>query len=227
MKNLTYLIRKFLLKVKNWDNPNRANFLDVSFDYCLHNNVGNGYFEFGVFKGNTFQYAFNLAQLVNLTQYRFFAFDSFQGFSKPGKSDNLGLINEGDRFCSLEDFKQNISNKGVDLSKVQCIQGWFADTLKGKQSLKNKELIGKTRISIAYFDADLYEPTKLALDFATDFIDDGSIFAFDNWFLFKGHPMRGEQRAFEEWRKKNSQFIVSEFYKFGWHGNSFIISKKL
>ncbi|MCG2718374.1 MAG: methyltransferase, partial [Nanoarchaeota archaeon] len=69
---------------------------------------------------------------------------------------------------------------------------------------------------------DLYESTVLVLDFITEYIQDGTIIIFDDWFSFRGNPNRGEQKAFKEWLKKNPSIKTTEFYRFGWHGNSFI-----
>ena len=61
------------------------------------------------------------------------------------------------------------------------------------------------------------------MDFITDYIQDGTVLIFDDWFCFRGNPNRGEQRAFREWLKRNPSIKVSEFHKYGAEGNSFIV----
>jgi len=226
MINYLYLLNRIKSKVINWQNPDRVNFIDIAMTYCKHNKIDGNYFEFGVYKGDTFQYAYHAAKMKGLTSMTLFAFDSFQGFSEPGKSDGLELIKKGDRSCSISEFTQNIKKWGVKSNTITIIPGWFSETLTGKGALQTKKLINGKNVALAYFDADLFEPTKLALDFVTPYLSDGAILAFDNWFLFKGHPNRGERKAFSEWSTKHHEFLLSEYYKFGWHGNSFIVNRK-
>jgi len=213
-------------KIKNSickNNP-RHEILDLSMDFCLYNKIEGDYFEFGVWKGDTFQYAFNAAQKRDIQNMRFCAFDSFEGFSQPMHSDDIGLIKKHDRTCSVEDFKKNIIKHGVGLDKVSIVPGWFSDVLNDKAKEKIISVSKNKKAAIVYMDCDLYEPSICALDFITNFITDGTVLIFDNWFYFRGNPKKGERKAFYEWSQKNKNKIVTDFYNFGWHGHSFIIN---
>ena len=63
------------------------------------------------------------------------------------------------------------------------------------------------------------------MNFITDYIQEGTILIFDDWFSFRGNPNRGEQRAFREWLEKNPSFQAVEYYKAG-NINSFIMHRK-
>lgn len=76
-------------------------------------------------------------------------------------------------------------------------------------------------------DCDLYESTVPVLNFITDYLQNGTIFTFDDWYCFRGDPQRGEWRAFKEWLKNNPSIKAIQLRKFGSGGNSFIIRRKL
>jgi hypothetical protein len=224
---LSNLIKKAILMYKYRYNRHRARAINFAFDFCRHNHVDGDYFEFGVYRGDTFKYAFHLAELKENKSMNFFAFDSFAGFSEPSGNDDIGIIKKGGRSCSEQDFLKIIKSDGVDLKRVKILPGWFEQTLEGAGKLETDKKIGAAKAAIIYIDCDLYEPAILSLDFITNKLVDGSIILFDNWFLFKGSPYRGERKAFTEWLEKNHNFVASEFHKFGWHGSSFIINHKL
>lgn len=220
-------LKKIALLFKNRNNRPRCRMLDLAMDLVQHSKVEGDYFEFGVYRGLTFQYAYHSAQLRQRTSMNFFAFDSFQGFSDPRGNDTTGVIVKGTRDCSEKEFCEVVRSHGVNMRRVHTIPGWFEETLIGEGKEKTREKVGTRKVAIAYLDADLYEPTVLALDFLEDYLTDGSLLIFDNWFLFRGHPHRGERRAFEEWCQKHPEFLITPFNKFGWHGESFIVNMRL
>jgi O-methyltransferase len=201
--------------------------LERAMDFVRHNGVSGDYFEFGVYAGTTFQYAYHSAMARGLVNMRFHALDSFEGFSQPKGHDDIGHVTRGGRFCSKSQFLDNIRRSGVPLSKVDVTKGWFSDSLEAEGAKKTNKKLGDTKAGVVWFDADLFEPTLSSLNFITDRLQDGSVIIFDNWFLFKGHPGRGERKAFDEWRKKNPHILLTPFYHFGWHGTSFIVNLPL
>ena len=72
-------------------------------------------------------------------------------------------------------------------------------------------------------DCDLYESACSVLNFLSDLVRDGTVLIFDDWHVYRGNSLKGEQRAFNEWLAANPQLKATEFQKFSWHGNSFII----
>lgn len=227
LKEIHLGLKKVGLLIKNRNNRPRCRMLDLAMDFVRHSKVDGDYFEFGVYRGITFQYAYHSAQLRERKAMHFFALDSFQGFADPKGNDTTGVIVKGTRDCSEEEFCNIVRSHGVDMRKVHTIPGWFEQTLTGQGKQETKEKIGNRKAAVVYLDADLYEPTVLALDFLVDYLTDGTLLLFDNWFLFRGHPERGERRAFEEWCKKHPELIITPFNNFGWHGASFIVNLKL
>lgn len=200
--------------------------LKHAMDYAAHSKLSGDYLEFGVWKGRSFSRAYNIWKHLffnkgELKSMRFYAFDSFEGLPEIKNKDASGEFSTGQYLCTEEDFKKNVVKTGVDLNRVEIVKGWFNEVLneETKKKLPLKHAV------IVFIDCDLYESTVPVLDFITDYLIDGSVLIFDDWFCFKGSPEKGEQKAFYEWLKKNPKFKAVEYHKFNWRGNSFIISK--
>lgn len=197
--------------------------LKMAMEFAAHHKLKGNYLEFGVWKGRSFTRAYNIwkhlfADRGELKSMKFYAFDSFEGLPEI-ESDEF---EKGQYFCSEEDFKKNIVANGVDLGQVEIIKGWYDEVLNEE----TKRKFALKQAAIIFIDCDLYESAVSVLDFITDYLVDGSILIFDDWFCFKGSPEKGEQKAFYEWLKKNPQIKAVEYQKFNWRGNSFIINRK-
>ncbi len=144
--------------------------------------------EFGVFRGGG---SFTFAQLSSILepynyQRRIIAFDTFEGF--PSVSDNDLLANsdlnpkQGDFYTTenfFEELNQNIElldmNRFLNhVEKLSFVKGDVDDTLPTYLN-DNKHLV----VSLAYFDLDIYQPTKKALELILPRIPKGGVIAFD------------------------------------------------
>ncbi len=178
------------------------------------------YLEFGVASGTSFVFAYQAAQEFNLKSMRFYAFDSFRGLPEIRNVDaEVRHFKEGMFNVEEKLFLKRLKQDKVDLSKVQTIPGWFNETLTNDTKMK----LSIKKASVIMVDCDLYESTVPVLNFIVDYLQDGTIIVFDDWFCFRGNPNRGEQRAFREWLKRNPSIKVSEYHKYGAEGISFII----
>jgi len=178
------------------------------------------YLEFGVWKGKSFISAYKFAKLFNLKNMNFYAFDSFKGLPVIYGSERE-KFKEGMFHCSVKTFKENLSRNNIDINKVKIIEGWYNDTL----NKTTKKKLGIKEAAIIMIDCDLYASTVPVLDFITDYLVAGTIIIFDEWFAFKGDPNKGEQRAVNEWLKKNPNIKLIEYKKYGCAGISFIVTK--
>lgn len=151
---------------------------------------------------------------------RFIAFDSFAGFPEPTEDYERMIIEKGDVNCSRAEFEENLRINKVDPNRVEVVEGFFNATLNAE----TKRRLNLVSAAIVYVDCDLYDSTRLVLDFVSDIVVDGTIIVFDDWYLFKGHPRRGEQRAFKEWLEVHPDIQVSEYIRNG-SVNSFIVHK--
>lgn len=227
-----YLIKKIPRLKRVLGNPYylvspKEEMIQKAMIYMLHNGLEGDYVEFGVYLGRSLAHAYKFSNYYALPQkgrtfakMRFYGFDSFSGLP-PASTMESSFADEEFSDTSLETVKNKLKAKGVDFRRVELVPGFFNETL----TQASKELLNIKRAAIVFFDCDLYESAKLALDFIQDSVIDGAVFIFGDWYYFAGNPHKGEQGAFREWLAANPDIQASEFHKFGWQGNSFIIHK--
>ncbi len=198
--------------------------LNTAMNFAMWSELEGDYLEFGVYEGGRLSSAFHLAQRNNLTSMRFHAFDSFQGLPPISGLDAEGYkqFSQGEYSCDRDRFEESIRLNRVDVDRVEVVDGWYDDTLNDD----TKRRLGIKAAAIVWVDCDLYESTVPVLDFITDLVQDGTVIIFDDWHCFRGDPDRGEQRAFREWLERSPALTASEFHKFSWHGNSFILHQR-
>ena len=197
----------------------REEFIRTVMEYVAMTRLEGDYLEFGVFLGRSFVPAYHFAQRNKLRNMRFYGFDSFEGLPAIKGEDEGGEFSEGQYSLSLNQFSKMISSRGVRLDKTNLVKGWYDKVLNGD----TKKQLAMKKAAFIYVDCDLYESTVPVLNFITDYLQSGTIIAFDDWHCFKGNPEKGEQKAFREWLRQNPSFEALEFLKFGWSGNSFIM----
>jgi len=198
--------------------------LNTALAFVEFNRVRGDYLEFGTYEGNAFITAYHFANSYKLSEMRFYAFDSFQGLPEFTLEIDQDPEEElqywpGDFSCSIEKFQRNLRHHGVALSRVQIVPGFFGDSL----TLQTRGELPIQAAAVVLIDCDLYESTIQVLDFITEYLVNGSVLIFDDWYNFKGDPRRGERKAFAEWLDRNRGFRASEYHRFAWHGLSFII----
>ena len=114
---------------------------------------------------------------------RVFAFDTFSGFKKIHKNDGESkLMKKGNLATSIgyEKFLQNQLDSLDELNPLSHIKKNFV--FKGEASIMLKDLLKRNPeiiVSLAYFDFDLYEPTKKCLELLKSRFVKGTIICFD------------------------------------------------
>jgi len=197
--------------------------MKMAVGFVVGNNIRGDYLEFGVSGGQGITSVFHFAQRYNLKSMRFYGFDSFQGLPEITGVDANGYcpFSKGQYACDVNTFKKGISRNGVDINRVAIIPGWFGEVLNEE----TKKTLPIRKAAIIVVDCDLYESSIPVLNFITDYVQDGTVLIFDDWFAFRGNPNRGEQRAFREWLRNNPDIKATEFHKYGHGGNSFILHR--
>jgi hypothetical protein len=182
------------------------------------------YYEFGLYRGYSFWSAQQSANLLGLDQVRFFGFDSFKGLPKlEGIDVGSKEFSERDFAASLEEVKWYLEKYGVDWKRSFLIEGYYDDSLD--DGLKSE--FEMKPVMVALIDCDLYSSTVSVLDFLADLLQDGSILLFDDWNCFEKSDEKGERRAFREFLDRHPYWRADPFVSFGWHGQSFILSREL
>ena len=192
-------------------------------DYLVGAQVDGDYCEFGVFKGETFAYGLKFHALF--PNMRYFAFDSFEGLPAPKGIDALdgctSNFSPGEFAFSENDFLNHLKNLRLPTDRVRTVKGWFNETLNDDTANR----LGINKVAAAWIDCDLYESTVPVLSFLTNRISVGTILIFDDWYVYRNLPDRGEQRACKEWLEKNPNIQIKPIFGYAHHGQVFTVIK--
>ena len=160
--------------------------------------------ELGVYRGTTLMNWANFLEIRNMgdRQKQVFGFDNFSGFEDISEKD--GAINEnvekevgGFDSNVFEDILEDaISIYDQDRfipykDRVKLIKGNIEETVP--KFLKDNPGM---RISLLHFDCDLYEPTKIGLEYLWPLVSTGGIILFDEYGI---RPWEGESNAVDEY----------------------------
>jgi len=124
----------------------------------------------------------SILEPINLTR-RVYGFDTFEGFpsiSDLDSSDKYDHIKKGDLSADVFDELKELveiydSTRSLGhIPKVNIIKGDASKTIP-KFIKENKHLL----VSLLFLDFDLYEPTKIALEYFLPRMPKGAIIAFD------------------------------------------------
>jgi O-methyltransferase len=188
----------------------------VSGDYC----------EFGVYRGRSFVLAFHESEkslrVATNNSRKYWGFDSFEGLPAP-ITEEEGVFHRGQFAFGVDEVKRNLLRNGVDLSKVELIPGFYEDSLTEELRLELRRM--NFKVAVLYLDCDLYEPTLCALNFIEEFLQDGSIVCFDDWFSFGLHPKKGQPRALSEFINTREQIRFDEWGPVNPISKSFIFNR--
>lgn len=196
--------------------------LDTILGFLVDCRVEGSYLEFGCARGSSLIDLFDSSKgHPSLNEMKFFVFDSFEGLPAPQGLDagDFRRYEQGEFACDLDQYKINVRNGGVDLSRVTLTPGWYDKSLN--DDLKRRLPIAKA--SLVLIDCDLYESTVPVLNFITDYIQDGTVLLFDDWFSYKGRLDQGEARAFTEWLTRNPSIQATPYHMIGRTMMSFIM----
>jgi hypothetical protein len=126
-------------------------------------------------------------------------FDTFSGFPSVHEKDGKAGVTHKGSYTTTKDYEQYLDkimdfhekiNPNSHVKKYSLIKG---DLTKEAKSFfaKNPETI----VALAYFDLDIYEPTKKCLEILKNYVTRGSVIVFDE-LNFPEHP--GETIALKE-----------------------------
>lgn len=106
------------------------------------------------------------------------------------------------------------------LPKPEVEAGDFAVTLPATIPSKYAQ------VALAHLDCDLYESTREVLAALAPVLADGALLLFDDWFHYKGHPGKGEARAFHEFLGEHPAWGAQPFRAYGTFCQSFILYRR-
>jgi hypothetical protein len=162
---------------------------------------------------------------LNISDYRIFLFDTFEGMPKTNlvEDKQVGWA-EGEIAFSIEKLKQIVTDAGINLDdyNIRFIKGNFSNSLTPE--LRNE--LKQYPPSIVDIDVDYYSSTKTVLDWLTPICNSGVLFYFDDYWAFHGNPEYGQIKAINEFNEKDLGYLTP-FSLLGMPGKSMIFSKKI
>lgn len=137
--------------------------------------------EFGVFNGMT------INRFADNCEATFYGFDSFDGLPE--------YWMEG---FDVDTFK--VKKLPAVRENVILIPGWYDESLPVFVKEHNLQ---SEKIAFIHIDCDLYSSTKTVFEYIGEYIKEGCIIAFDEYFNYPAWK-KHEFRAFQEWVKDNN-----------------------
>lgn len=166
-------------------------------------NIPGDVVELGVYRGASLMSWANFMEIRNMgdRHRKIIGFDNFKGFGtledKDGiENPNFGKISGGFNSDGFEDqIRDAIRIFDADRfipykPRIELVKGNIEETIP-RYVQENPG----TRIALLHFDADLYRPTIVALEYLWPLVVAGGIIAFDEYAI---PPWEGESRAVDE-----------------------------
>lgn len=195
---------------------------DLAALYSRGGNKGD-FLEFGSFQGYTLQCAYHAFNRINKNNTRrFISFDSFAGIVGTREDESFS---DGGYATSETSFRFSNALAGVPDDRVTTIVGPFQSTLDTDVQ-KTQETLGPIEAAVVHIDCDVEEPAKLALDFVTPYLKQGSLILFDEYDMHQADNTKGERSALRRWLSENPAFEVEHYRSYHSTARSFIVHKK-
>jgi hypothetical protein len=141
--------------------------------------------EFGVRWGQNLVTLNNLRGIYEPYNHsrKIIGFDTFSGFPSVHKNDGSHSIIEKGAFSVSQDYEKYLQSV-LSYHELECpLSHVKKNTLvKGDASVELEKYLSQhpeTIIAFAYFDFDIYEPTKKCLELIKPYLTKGSIIGFD------------------------------------------------
>jgi len=199
-------------------------------EYINYEAVPGDIVEFGVFTG------ISLALLAKAHSFdpkgmrrRIGGFDSFQGL--PGSDEKHARWRPGD--CSSNHSSHPLLGVGDPVTPDVTLRLFEACALEAptvhvgsfQETLPRAFPAAHSQVALAHFDCDLYESTRDALTAIAPVLHDGAMLLFDDWFHYRGHPGKGESRAFGEFLAAHPEWHAVHYQPYATFCNSFILHR--
>jgi hypothetical protein len=99
-----------------------------------------------------------------------------------------------------------LRRKGVDVSKVELVRGWFKDTCTPASA----QQLAIRKASLIMVDCDIYTASCEALAFCAPLIADAAVIIFDDWGWREDKLAIGQKEAFAEFLAANPRLAATQ-----------------
>lgn len=171
--------------------------------------------EFGVWWGSNlalFESFRAIYEPYNYTR-KIIGFDTFEGYPSIAPEDGKHELAQKGAYSVADDYVKYLTEL-LDYHEEENMMSQVKkyDIIKGDATVKIEEYLSdhpETIISLAYFDLQLYEPTKKCLNAIKPYLTRGSVIAMDE---LNSWEFPGETIAFKEvWGLDKYKLIRSQF----------------
>ena len=163
------------------------------------------YLELGCFNGHTMATAAAALDSAGLGHTRLVGFDSFRGLPAAAAIEDRGVFVPGEWHCRPFITRENLAARGVDLERVELVEGWFPDTLVEATAQR----LQLERTSLVFLDWALGSGTAEALRFVAPLLGARAAFVFPYWA--KGELDRhgqGQKAALEAFLARHPELVA-------------------
>ena len=102
--------------------------LAQAFEFVKVNGISGDYFEFGLWRGKTFNWARWMARRYHVKGIKFRGFDSFQGLP-PSEEKQYNVWSNGQFAFSRRDFERLLKKKGFESGEYALVEGLYSNSL--------------------------------------------------------------------------------------------------
>ncbi|HYE89531.1 MAG TPA: TylF/MycF/NovP-related O-methyltransferase [Terriglobales bacterium] len=207
--------------------------LSRAWGHVFTNRLAGAYYEFGVYRGDTFRaavaatapfLAWQAAQRVSPEPWRrarqpitphFYAFDTFAGM--PDNAEGEPTFAAGTFACSLDEFTRR--NRAVGIVEGERVR-YFAGTFA---SVKPETIAPLEPAVIVNLDCDLEASTRDALALVAPKLVQGTVLLVDDWNAFAADPRRGQRRALADFLAAHTELAVEPWFAYHFVGQAFLV----
>lgn len=206
-----YTYRKWVNNVFARENLARRERLFLAVAAFAHTNrpLNGYYFEFGCNQANTMRIAYDTFH--HLVDWHYVGFDSFEGLPEIQEIDRQQIWGKGLYAITEEKFRNICIAHGMPANRLTTVKGFYDQSLNDAARAR---LTGR-KAAFIYVDCDLYHSTIPVLAFCKEFLQPGTVIAFDDWNCFLADPEKGERRAWNEFVAANPQLHFERFLETG------------
>lgn len=203
----------------------------------ITNRLAGGYYEFGVYKGESFRESYRIHQgyvTWHRTQtqspemwrrqirwevnHHFYAFDTFAGM--PANTEENEVYAQGSFLSSLDEVRRAGQQVGmVEGEQIRYFKGTFAEIA----SAQAEELATLQPAVIVNIDSDLCASAADALAIVRPKLQQGTILLMDDWNCFGANRNKGERRALREFLENYPEIEVESWFPYSIVGQAFIV----
>lgn len=217
----------------------RATFFAVAMQYINWEGVEGDILEFGVSVGRSLgllglSYQENLAwwQYTDpaCLERRVVGFDTFTGLPATNEihprwqtgSFGANYLNDHPFLAPGEPLSAASVEKifvACGLPRPELHTGLFQDTAPAVIPSRYQ------KAALVHIDCDLYASTLVALEAVAPILQDGTLLLFDDWFMYRGNPNKGEAGALRKFLAANPHWEAIPYQTYSVFCNSFILSR--